>query len=49
LNFSITQYRRISSKPKHRALLIVEHDPMTLLDRFAKILAAPPVKKLIRR
>jgi uncharacterized protein (TIGR00730 family) len=32
-------------KPKHRALLIVEHDPMTLLDRFAKILAAPPVKK----
>jgi hypothetical protein len=32
-------------KPKHRALLIVERDPMTLLDRFAKILAAPPVKK----
>ena len=32
-------------KPKHRALLIVEHEPMTLLDRFAKILAAPPVKK----
>src|SRR6266850_1284185 len=32
-------------KPKHRALLIVEHDPMTLLDRFAKILAAPPVKQ----
>jgi uncharacterized protein (TIGR00730 family) len=27
-------------KPKHRALLIVEHDPMTLLDRFAKILRA---------
>jgi uncharacterized protein (TIGR00730 family) len=32
-------------KPKHRALLIVDHDPMKLLDRFAKILAAPPVKK----
>ena len=32
-------------KPKHRALLIVEHDPITLLDRFAKILAAPPEKK----
>ena len=32
-------------KPKHRALLIVEHDPMTLLDRFAKMLAAPPEKK----
>ena len=32
-------------KAKHRALLIVEHEPVTLLDRFAKILAAPPVKK----
>lgn len=32
-------------KPKHRALLIVEHHPITLLDRFAKILAAPPEKK----
>lgn len=32
-------------KPKHRALLIVEHDPIILLDRFAKILAAPPEKK----
>jgi uncharacterized protein (TIGR00730 family) len=32
-------------KPKHRALLIVEHDPMKLLDRLAKILAAPPAKK----
>ena len=32
-------------KPKHRALLIVEHDPTILLDRFAKILAAPPVKQ----
>jgi uncharacterized protein (TIGR00730 family) len=32
-------------KAKHRALLIVEHEPITLLDRFAKILAAPPVKK----
>lgn len=35
-------------KPKHRALLIVEHDPITLLDRFAKILAAPPEKKFDR-
>ena len=32
-------------KPKHRALLIVEQDPLTLLDRFAKILAKPPEKK----
>ena len=32
-------------KPRHRALLIVENHPTTLLDRFEEILAAPPAKK----
>jgi uncharacterized protein (TIGR00730 family) len=32
-------------KPKHRALLIVESRPATLLDRIEKILAAPTAKK----
>jgi hypothetical protein len=32
-------------KATHRALLIVEREPAALLDRFEKILAAPPVKK----
>ena len=32
-------------KPKHRALLIVESQPATLLDCFEKTLAAPVVKK----
>jgi uncharacterized protein (TIGR00730 family) len=32
-------------KPKHRALLIVDSDPGSLLDRFAKLIAAHPVKK----
>jgi uncharacterized protein (TIGR00730 family) len=32
-------------KPKHRALLIVENHPTTLLDRFEKVLAAPAAKK----
>lgn len=32
-------------KPKHRALLIAESQPTTLLDRFEKILAAPAAKK----
>ena len=32
-------------KPKHRALLIVESEPVALLDRFEKILAAPTGKR----
>ncbi len=32
-------------KPKHRALMIVESEPGRLLDRFAQLLAARPVKK----
>jgi uncharacterized protein (TIGR00730 family) len=32
-------------KPKHRALLIVESESATLLDRFEKMLAAPAVKE----
>ena len=31
-------------KPKHRALLIVENQPTTLLDRLEKIIAAPAAK-----
>ncbi|MEO6164557.1 MAG: TIGR00730 family Rossman fold protein [Candidatus Binatia bacterium] len=32
-------------KPKHRELLIEESDPGRLLDRFAKLIAVPPLKK----
>lgn len=32
-------------KPKHRALLVVESEPGALLDRFAKLIGARPVKK----
>ena len=32
-------------KPKHRALLLVESEPATLLDRFELILAARPSKR----
>jgi uncharacterized protein (TIGR00730 family) len=32
-------------KPKHRALLVIENQVTQLLDRFERILAAPPAKK----
>ena len=32
-------------KPKHRALMIVESDPVRLLDRFVSLLAEHPAKK----
>ena len=35
-------------KPKHRALLIAENEPATLLDRFEAILAGHPVKRFDR-
>ena len=35
-------------KPNHRALLIVENEPATLLDRFEAILAGHPVKRFDR-